>query len=68
VISDSGRPGRAVFHPEDDNPAHAGIYSVSPDDELLQLQLADETWSQFYTKDDIDALPLSDCASSKDVM
>lgn len=70
-----GRYPKAVYHPEPDNRAHAGIYEVAPrdldavtDEEALLLDLlADRAWSRFLTKDMADALPLGECAKSADV-
>lgn len=67
AIENSGRRGRAVYLPEDDNPAHAGVYGIQPDDTLLQKRLADEVWCDYLTKDAADALPRSECAKSADV-
>lgn len=67
AIVQSGRTGRAVYLPERDNPAHAGIYGFSPEDVLLSSQLAEEVWRNFLTKADADALPLSGCSKSADV-
>ena len=53
---------REVYLPEDDNPAHAGIYGISPTETILLEKLATETWSRFLTKDAADALPQSKCA------
>lgn len=70
-----GRHPKAVYHPEPDNKAHAGIYGVAPRDlaaitgdeaALLDL-LAGQAWSSFLTKEMADALPLGDCAKSPDV-
>lgn len=66
-IEKSGHKGRAVYLPVDGNLAHAGVYGVPPEDELLLSRLADEVWCSFLTKADADALPLSGCAKSVDV-
>jgi hypothetical protein len=67
VIAKHGRPGRAIYWPEDDNPAHAGIYGISPMDAILLETVAATAWCQFLTKNDTDNLPLVDCAKSPDV-
>lgn len=58
---------RHVYHPEDSNPAHAGVYGIGPEESDLLEHLAEETWSNFLTKDEADALPLTDCAKSPEV-
>ena len=67
AIQDAGKHGRAVYHPEDDNLAHAGIYGIAPDELQLLARLADEVWSDYLTKGAADALPTSDCAKSANV-
>lgn len=67
VIDEHGPVGRAVFLPEDDNPAHAGIYGVSPDEAQLLETLAASTWGSFLTKEMADQLPLTVCAKSPEV-
>lgn len=70
-----GRHPRAVYHPEPDNKAHAGIYEVAPldldavtnEEALLLGLLASQAWSRFFTKDMADALPLAQCEKSPDV-
>lgn len=70
-----GRHPKAVYHPEPDNKAHAGIYDVAPkdldavtDEEALLLDLlVGQAWSRFYTKEMADALPLGECSNSPDV-
>lgn len=64
TISGYGRKGRAVFLPEDDNPAHSGIYGISPAELTLLEKLASETWRAFLTKSMADALPTSECEKS----
>ena len=67
AIEAAGSEGRAVDHPEVDNKAHAGIYSLSVEEANLLAHLADEVWCEFLTKDNADALPMSGCAKSVDV-
>lgn len=67
AIDDAGSTGRAVYHPEDDNDAHAGIFGIAPDETRLLARLADEVWCDFLTKDSADALPESECAKSAKV-
>ena len=70
-----GRSPRAVYHPEEDNKAHAGIYDLVPrdldavtDEEAHLLNtLAGQEWSHFLTKEMADALPLEVCEKSADV-
>lgn len=62
-----GGGGRAVFWPEEDNPAHAGIYGFSPENIILLEFLATDTWSTFYTKQSADILPLSACKKASNV-
>jgi len=70
-----GRNPKAVYHPEEDNKAHAGIHDIAPrdldavtDEEALLLGLlAEQAWTRFLTKDMADNLPLGDCAKSPDV-
>lgn len=66
-IAKSGHKGRAVYLPVDNNPAHAGIYGVPPEDDLLLSRLADEVWCSYLTKADADALPLRGCTKSAEV-
>lgn len=66
-IQDAGSVGRAVYHPEDDNDAHAGVYGIIPDEAQLLARLADEVWCEYLTKDTADALPTSTCAKSAEV-
>ncbi|ANB33277.1 hypothetical protein M2324_003604 [Rhodovulum sulfidophilum] len=67
AIDDAGSNGRAVYHPEGDNDAHAGIYGIAPEEAKLLARLADEVWCAFLTKDTANALPESGCAKSNDV-
>jgi hypothetical protein len=67
VITTRSSKGRAVYLPQDDNYAHAGIYGVSPEETLLQQVLATTVWSQFLTKELADNLPFGDCAKSPDI-
>lgn len=67
TIQSTGREGRAIYLPEDDNPAHAGIYGIARDDTLLLACLADEVWHVFLTKDAADALPTGGCTRSAEV-
>jgi hypothetical protein len=67
VIAEHGREGRAVFLPEDNNPAHAGIYGVSPEESQLLETLAATTWGRFLTKEMADNLPLGECEMSPDL-
>ena len=64
AIQDAGRAGRAVYHPEDDNRAHAGVYGIAPENAQLLGWLADEVWRNYLTKETADALPKSTCAKS----
>jgi hypothetical protein len=59
--------GRAVYLPEMDNPAHAGIYGVSPEDAVLLETLATTVWAPFLTKEMADNLPLETCEKSSHV-
>lgn len=61
AINDFGAVARAVYYPEHDNIAHAGVYGISPEETLLLEQLATEVWSDFLTKQAADALPVRDC-------
>ena len=61
AISYFGAEARAVYYPEHDNIAHAGVYGISPDETFLLEQLAPEVWSDFLTKQAADALPVRDC-------
>lgn len=63
----TGRAGRAVFLPEEDNPAHAGIFGVDPNDTILLARIADEIWCSFLTKDAVDSLPLESCIKAENV-
>ncbi len=67
AIADAGRVGRAVYHPEDDNAAHAGVHGVPSEEALLLSRLADEVWSTFLTKDTANALPTRNCTKSADI-
>jgi hypothetical protein len=67
VITTRSSKGRAVYLPQDDNPAHAGIYGVSSEETLLQQILATTVWSQFLTKELADNLPFGDCAKAPDI-
>ncbi|WP_170411308.1 hypothetical protein [Ruegeria atlantica] len=67
TIEAHGAVARAVYYPVDDNPAHAGIYGVTPEEVLLQAVLADEVWNTFLTKQDVDAIDLGDCQKSNTV-
>ncbi|SEK85884.1 hypothetical protein SAMN05443999_102415 [Roseovarius azorensis] len=67
AIEDRGRRGRAIYLPEDDNAAHAGIYGIAPEDALLLERLSNEVWCEYLTKATADALPMSECAKSADV-
>lgn len=62
-----GRAARAVYYPEDDNPAHAGVFGIAPDDAQLLERLASEVWSSYLTKDTADALPTSACTKSDEI-
>ncbi len=64
AIRSAGHPGRTVYLPEEDNPAHAGVCGIPPDDAQLLARLAEEIWSTFLTKDAADHLPISACAKS----
>ncbi|UWR30185.1 hypothetical protein K3758_01165 [Sulfitobacter sp. W002] len=67
VIAGAGKAAKAVYHPTDDNLAHAGLYGVQAEDAEIMALLADETWAEFLTKVDADSLPLSDCPMSQEV-
>lgn len=67
AIEAHGAVGRAIYYPEDDNPAHAGIHGVDQDAVLLQAFLADEVWNEFLTKQGADAIALGDCQKSQGV-
>ena len=64
TISSHGAAGRAVFYPVEDNPAHAGVYGIAPEEVHLQAALADEVWNTFLTKQDADAIELGECQKS----
>ena len=64
AIQDAGRAGRAVYHPEDQNRAHAGVYGIAREDAQLLGWLADEVWRNYLTKETADAMPKSTCAKS----
>ena len=66
-IENFGGIGRAVYHPEDDSHAHAGVYGVGAEELELLSYLADEEWNTYLTKQDADNLPLSACGKSPDV-
>lgn len=67
ALATHGRVGRAVYLPEEDNKAHAGLYGVAEDDELL-LSLLSEILSQnWLDKQRADRLPLSECFPSDDI-
>ena len=68
AIKERGRRGRVVYLPEDDNTAHAGVYGIAPNDALLLMRLAHEVWCNYLTRDAADALPMSECAKSGDVL
>jgi hypothetical protein len=68
AVQDAGKTGRAVYYPEEDNAAHAGIHGISPDDSLLLAHLAEGVWYSYLTKEAADALPTSACAKSADVV
>jgi hypothetical protein len=61
AISESGRTFRAVFWPEDDNPAHSGVYGTSDEDLLLLSKLASEIWRDFLTREEANLLRLGPC-------
>jgi hypothetical protein len=67
IITKHGQVGRAVYLPEDDNPAHAGIYGIAPEELLLQEALAATAWSRFLTKEMANNLPLDKCTKSPHV-
>lgn len=67
TAAEFGIETREIYHPEDDNPAHAGIYSISVDEKQLLERLADDTWSQFLKVQDADALPVTECPKSDEV-
>ncbi len=70
-----GRAARAVFHPEENNRAHSGIYdlaphdleAITPEENKLLGVLAREAWSRFFTRETANTLPQSECAKSPDV-
>ena len=64
AIRSAGHADRAVYLPEEDNPAHAGVYGIAPDDAQLLARLADEVWCAFLTKEAADSLPTGACAKS----
>lgn len=68
AVQNAGNVGRAVYYPEEDNAAHAGIHGISSDDSLLLAQLAEEVWCSYLTKEAADALPQSTCAKSEKVV
>jgi hypothetical protein len=68
AVRDSGRKARAIYYPEDDNAAHAGVHGISPEDALLLEHLARNIWNSYFTKEAADALPNGACAKSEDVV
>jgi hypothetical protein len=68
AVSDAGRIGRAVYRPVVGNQAHAGVCGLVPEEAQLLERLASEVWSTFLTKNGADALPVSECAKSHDVV
>lgn len=58
---------REVYLPEDDNPAHAGVYGISIEDRRLHEELASETWSRFLSREMADALPLMQCTKAANI-
>lgn len=67
TIQRLGGTGRAIYLPEDDNPAHAGITGIDPENGLLLQALANDVWSEYLTKTMADALPAVDCTKSPNV-
>lgn len=67
AIRTTGGQGRAVYLPEADNPAHAGIYGIDPENALLLQALACEVWRKYLTRTTADQLPLTDCTKSLNV-
>lgn len=67
AVQDSGNRGRAVYLPEADNHAHAGIYGIDPENALLLQTLASEVWKEYLTKTIADNLPAAECAKSPKV-
>lgn len=64
VCEEFGIAVRHVYHPVDGNPAHAGIYGITPQEGQVLERLAEETWCDFLTKAQADALPLTACVES----
>lgn len=64
AVAEAERVGRVIYHPEDDNQAHAGVHGVTPDDAHLLARLADEVWFSFLTRETADRIPLGDCNKS----
>ena len=67
ALADHGGGGRAVFLPEDDNPAHSGIFGISSEETQLLEKLASETWKRFLTKETADCLPHQHCIKAANV-
>ncbi|HEU0222054.1 MAG TPA: hypothetical protein VFR34_07580, partial [Paracoccaceae bacterium] len=67
AIAEFGHAGRAVYLPEKDNHAHAGVFGIPPDEAQLLARLADEVWSVFLTRESADVLPLNACSKSPTV-
>ena len=69
VAAEYNATTREIYFPEEDNPAHAGIYGIPPDELKLLEKLSSEAWGSFLTKDDADALamPQTGCRESNKV-
>lgn len=61
IVDSTKAAGRAVYYPEADNAAHAGIHEISSVDEELCELLAEEVWAEYIPNMQIDELPESDC-------
>jgi hypothetical protein len=55
---------RFIHESEQDNPAHTALRRWPVDEVELMERLALDLWSTSYSKDDIDALRMSECSPS----
>lgn len=60
----ANRTVRFIHEAEADNPAHVAIRRWPVDDLELLERLAEDIWNVSYSKNDVDAMPLSTCAIS----
>ena len=55
---------RVIHEPTADNPAHAAIRGWPADEDELLERIAGEVWSETWSKDQIDEIPLGECPLS----